>query len=594
MSVRSCNEPPPVSVSHPPRRAWLTRALLALSVTLSVTSHAVMSEAQQPQTRAACATPRKAVQQWIDNLQPTRNRPAIATACFDWADSDVPQPDRETSARRLLKVLDVQGLVVDYEGLPDEQVVADGGRVFLFPGIGYDEDGSTQVSDPSTSSHLPELFLVRKDGRWLISGDSIGAIDELYDATIHWDLAGVVERLPDWMKSRVLFGVAWWQVLGLAVLLIVGLLLRTIVAWVVQNWVARFIAKAQQRVGKQFVANLALPVGSLALAAWLGYGIPLLLLTVRTSRVLLIGVRILAAVSAVIVLYRLVDLLSDLFARRAEKTDTKLDDQLVPLLRRAAKSFVVILGGLFVLQNMNVDITSLLAVGTVGTLALSLAAKDTASNFFGSISIFADRPFQVGDWVVVGDVEGVVEEVGMRSTRIRTFKNSLVTMPNSLITVTPVDNFGVRAYRRSTTTLGVRYDTSPAQIEAFCDGIRAILQANPAVRKDAYEVHFTGFGAHSLDVMLYFFFAVDSWSDELRQRHLVYLEILRLAEELKVGFAFPTQTLLLEQVAEAEKVLGPDAPEVAVLRARVASFAPGGDRSRPEGPEVSDGYFPRS
>ncbi|MEM9189902.1 MAG: mechanosensitive ion channel family protein [Myxococcota bacterium] len=546
--------------------------------------------AQPPE--ADCSTPRRAVLTWLGNLQEDAYRPEVAVRCFDWDGADIERGEREALAERLKAVLDARGFFVELDDLPDNETADGKSRVYVLPNTRATEEGTTV--DVTESSRVPELWLVRSGGEWLVSAESVAEIDILYRATFTVDVEGVLDQLPDWMRDKPFLGVAWWQIIGLLLLVGLGFVARVLVAWVVRNWAARLIKRRKENADESFVVKLAAPVGTLALAGVLGWGLPLLRLGVRFNQVGMSIVRVIAAVSAVIVVYRLVDLVSNVFERRAEGTDTKLDDQLVPLLRRSAKGFVVILGLLFVLQNLSVDVTSLLAIGTVGTLALSLAAKDLAANLFGSISIFTDRPFQVGDWVVVGDVEGTVEEVGMRSTRIRTFYNSLVTLPNSTITVTPVDNYGAREYRRTNVTLNLTYDTTPEQMEAFCDGVRAILQANPNVRKDYYEVHFKAFGASSLDVMLYFFFKVDSWSAELRGRHAVYLEILRLARDLKVEFAYPTQTLHVASVAEAEKVVPASVPSNDELGATVKAFGPEGERARPEPLKISSGYFATS
>jgi MscS family membrane protein len=244
-----------------------------------------------------------------------------------------------------------------------------------------------------------------------------------------------------------------------------------------------------------------------------------------------------------------------------------------------------------VLQNLDVDVGSLLAGVSLGGLAFSLAARDTVANLFGSVSIFLDKPFQVGDWVVVDGVEGIVEEVGMRSTRIRTFYDSLVSVPNSRAADANVDNYGERRHRRTYVTVRVTYDTTPAQLEAFTDGVRAILAAHPKVRKDKYEVHFSGFGDSGLDVMVYFFFTVASWSEELEGRHEVFLELLRLAHAVGVSFAFPTRTLHVASAVPPEaraprEVLSEDA-----LASTVLAFGPGGRLSRPSGPRLTHGFF---
>src|SRR5690606_24921192 len=142
-------------------------------------------------------------------------------------------------------------------------------------------------------------------------------------------------------------------------------------------------------------------------------------------------------------------------ATKAESTDSKLDDQLVPLLRKAMKIFVVLVGALFLLQNLDVNVASLVAGLGIGGVAVALAAKDTIANFFGSLMIFIDRPFQIGDWVKIGETEGIVEVVGFRSTRVRTFYNSLVTVPNAHFTEAAIDNLGMREYRRTSTVLNL-------------------------------------------------------------------------------------------------------------------------------------------
>ena len=174
---------------------------------------------------------------------------------------------------------------------------------------------------------------------------------------------------------------------------------------------------------------------------------------------------------------------------------------------------------------------------------MALASKDSISNFFGSVTVLVDRPFEIGDWVIAEGIEGTVESVGFRSTRIRTFYNSVITLPNSRLTTTVVDNMGRRRYRRVKTVIGVQYNTTPDQIDAFCEGIRELIRRNSCTRKDYFHVYFNNFSESSLDIMLYFFLRVPDWSTELRERHRLFTEILRLAHELKISFAFPTRTL---------------------------------------------------
>ncbi|MFI4883390.1 MAG: mechanosensitive ion channel family protein, partial [Phycisphaerales bacterium JB064] len=200
-------------------------------------------------------------------------------------------------------------------------------------------------------------------------------------------------------------------------------------------------------------------------------------------------------------------------------------------------------GLVYVAHAMDYEVLPLLTGLGIGGLAVAFAAKDTIENFFGSIAVIADRPFEVGDWVKVDDVEGTVEELGLRSTRIRTFYDSLVTVPNATLVRAVVDNFGRRRYRRFSTHLALPYGTPPEKIEAFCEGVREIIEKHPKTRKDVYHIYLNRFGDSSLDVLVYIFHECPDWATELAERQRFMLDVLRLAEDVGVEFAFPTRTL---------------------------------------------------
>lgn len=401
----------------------------------------------------------------------------------------------------------------------------------------------------------------------------------------------ILRSLPKALRTPF-FNTEGWQILALLLIVSAGLVLRAVLQW----FLRRRLAPVVQKFGAKSVGNIvyafAGPGSTLVVSGLLAAFYPGLGLAPLLEAALRIFVRALAILAIVVSLYRIVDVLADRMATKAESTDSKLDDQLVPLLRKAMKIFVVLVGALFLLQNLDVNVASLVAGLGIGGVAVALAAKDTIANFFGSLMIFIDRPFQIGDWVKIGETEGIVEVVGFRSTRVRTFYNSLVTVPNAHFTEAAIDNLGMREYRRTSTVLNLTYATTPQQIQAFCEGVRAIIVANPHTRKDYYEVHFSGFGAHSLDVMLYFFFRVDSWTAELEERHNVYLEILRLAKSLAVEFALPTQTLHLESVAEPSraKVVSAAMTESDLGRA-INAFGPGGTSSRPTSLPLTEGAY---
>jgi MscS family membrane protein len=259
-----------------------------------------------------------------------------------------------------------------------------------------------------------------------------------------------------------------------------------------------------------------------------------------------------------IIFYKLVNVVAAYFGKLATKTESTLDDQLVPLLRKTLKAFVIIIGTLFILRDgLNLDIIPFLTGLSIGGVAIALAAQDTIKNFFGSVMIFIDKPFQVGDWITSGDIDGTVEEVGFRSTRVRTFRNSLMYVPNGKIADATLDNHGLRQYRRFFTTLTLTYDTPPVLIEEFVKGLREIVLAHPHTRKDMYHIYFNNLSSYSQDIMFYIFFEVPTWGEELACRHEVLVQTVKLANTLGVRFAFPTQTLHMESFPE-KKGLVPD------------------------------------
>lgn len=348
--------------------------------------------------------------------------------------------------------------------------------------------------------------------------------------------------LPSWLKDKA-FLIENWKWLGIALLLALAVALDRITRLVASGLFSRLISRAGRKTEPAECAKAGRPFGIMAGAAvWLIL-LPVLCLPEAGNNVLYVGGVFLLCLAGIWSTFKVIDVLSEYAARLTSKTDTKIDDLLVPLVRRTVKVFAVVFGVLFIADNLKMDVSSLIAGAGIGGLAFALAAKDTVANLFGSVTVLADRPFQIGDWVRIGDVDGSVEEVGLRTTRIRTFYNSLITMPNSRLTNEVVDNMGKRQYRRFSTKLGVTYDTAPEKIEAFCEGIREIIRLHPYTRKDYYHVYLNEFGPSSLNVMLYVFHEAPDWSTELRERHRLMIDIIRLAENLGVEFAFPTQTI---------------------------------------------------
>lgn len=360
-------------------------------------------------------------------------------------------------------------------------------------------------------------------------------------------ITAVLAPLMNWSKSTFLGvnNVQW--LLLLATILVCFIIYRltiiqskAILSRIVDHHKIKFPTRKLIRTAKM----AGLVTGSVF---WI-FGTEMIALPGQASAIVYRIGSILLTLGVVFLLYLLVDIISLYFYQRALKTENKFDDILVPLIRKTLKTFVVLMGLIMVGESFTLDMKNILAGLGIGGIAFALAAKDTISNIFGSITVLFDRPFRIGDWVVIdGKIEGTIEEVGLRSTRIRTFYNSLITLPNGQLTNVHIDNLGQRTYRRFKTTVSVQYDTPPEKIEALCEGIRHIILNHKWTRKDYFHVYFNNLSDSSLDILVYLFWKVPDWSQELAERHRLLIDILRLGRELDIKFAFPTQTVHLHQ-----------------------------------------------
>ncbi len=245
--------------------------------------------------------------------------------------------------------------------------------------------------------------------------------------------------------------------------------------------------------------------------------------------------------------WRLIDGLAAYFRARAAETESSLDDQLVPFIAKTLKIFTAITAVLVIAQNMGYSISGLIASLGIGGIAVAMAARDTIANVFGSVMILIDRPFSIGDWIKTSEFEGVVEEIGFRSTRIRTFAQTLVNVPNSLLANMVIDNIDARAKRRIKMRIGLTYSTTPTQMQQAISGIEALLDAHPGVDKHFKLVKFDEFEDSSLSIFLYYFSASTDWSEYLQVRQEVNMQIMQLLESMHLDFAFPTRTVHLEK-----------------------------------------------
>ncbi len=223
-----------------------------------------------------------------------------------------------------------------------------------------------------------------------------------------------------------------------------------------------------------------------------------------------------------------------------------LDSQLIKLGMRFA-GMVIAVG--FLIQGsyeLGFPTYSVLAGLGVGGLAVALAARDSLANLLGSMLIMIEKPFRVGHYVKVSGGEGTVEDVGFRSTRIRTGDNSLISIPNNSVVNATVENLSLRKMRRQRFLIQVTYDTPREKLEQLIAGIKQIITDHPLTNKTNFNVRFNDFGESSLNILIYFHIETTDYSAELAAREEILLQIMDLAKQLGIDFAFPTRTLVIE------------------------------------------------
>ena len=207
------------------------------------------------------------------------------------------------------------------------------------------------------------------------------------------------------------------------------------------------------------------------------------------------------------------------------------------------------------LQVWGINVTALVASLGIGGLAFALAAKDTAANLFGSFSLLADKSIRIGEWIKVNGVEGTVENIGMRTTKIRSFQKSLITVPNHIVANKPIENFSRRGIRRIKMHIGLTYSTNSEQIVQIIDAIKLMLKEHEGIsQKDSLMVNFDSFGDSALNIFIYSFTKTANWANYLDIREDIHLKIMKIVEENGSSFAFPSQSIYVEQMP-SENVL---------------------------------------
>lgn len=257
---------------------------------------------------------------------------------------------------------------------------------------------------------------------------------------------------------------------------------------------------------------------------------------------------LIVVISAVIWAFlRIIDVFSSIMIRRAERTESKTDNQIIPFMFEVLKVVMLIIGVFVILGTVfNLNIGSLIAGLGIGGLAVALAAKETLENLLGSFTIFLDKPFSSGDLVKVGEITGVVEKIGFRSTRIRTLEQSFVTVPNKKMVDAELDNLTQRTMQRVRFFLKLRLDTTELQLNEIKKEIKTVLEQNPFIL-DNPTVKLYEFSDSALEILIIYLVNTPDYIEMLGVREEINFKILSIVEKANAKIAIPAASVFMEK-----------------------------------------------
>ncbi len=344
---------------------------------------------------------------------------------------------------------------------------------------------------------------------------------------------------------------SWGRLLTSFVIILLTYVARKIVGYLFENWLHRIAAKTSWEFDDKMVPAMRAPVGWMIFVIGLFIALTILNLSPDWDRAIVLGVK--AATMTIVFwgILKAVDVLAETMMGVAKKREMAIYG-FIPLLQKAARTFLLVVAIILVVQNLGYSVSSLLAGLGIGGLAVALAAQETLGNFFGSVSLVADRPFKVGDWIQVGDkVDGDVEAIGMRSTKVRTWSKSLMSIPNKVLANEMIENWSRMPKRRVKQYIGVTYGTPADTMHDLVKDIKQLLRDDEGVQQDFILVNFTDFGDSSLQILVYYFTTTTAWLEHMDIRQRINIKIMKAVEARGASMAFPTRSLHFEgEIAE--------------------------------------------
>lgn len=326
-----------------------------------------------------------------------------------------------------------------------------------------------------------------------------------------------------------------------------GFILSKIVYWIFKKFVSKVTAKTKTKVDDLLIDMLEEPImyAIVILGFWLGF---------RKLELPESATSFMEHVFTFVFIFNITWLVArtiDAFFQEylvplTARSESDFDDQIIPIIRKGVRGLIWSLGIVIGLDNAGFDIMALIAGLGIGGLALALAAQDTVKNIFGGIMIFIDKPFKLNERIKVNGFDGTVQEVGIRSTRIRTLEGRLVTMPNATFSETSIENVTAEPTRKVVLNLGLTYDTTPEKMEEAINTLKTLVVDFQDKIKEDHLISFNNFGDFSLGIL--FIYYIKPGADIFKTQSEMNLEILKRFNSKGLEFAFPTQTIFKKEL----------------------------------------------
>ena len=522
-------------------------------------------------------------------------------------------PERGRYAKEIQTVLMLKEILDRFELPPNDEIPGD-------EAVADQENPLTHWTIPDTDITIAKVEEGPRAGKFLFTADTVERVEEFYERAKHLPykpgaLVGVYENylhrpgrmlprslalvFPQWSKTDVV-GKPLWKWLGFATVVVVAFFL---VIWLLR-WGRRWDER-HQSAGALMRFGLPLSVvagiGILYACRYVLFSVFRLFGDFGNLVSFVIWTLIFAGVGwlALLISSRIADVINDVRHVR----EGSIDGQLVRVFLRLVSLVILVFLVIYAADFFGIPLTPVLAGLGVGGIAIALAVRPTLENIIGGLTLFADKPVRIGNFCRFGDEYGTVEEIGLRSTRLRKLDDTVVSVPNADFSQRELTNYGRRRRWLYQTTLGLRYETTAEQLRYVMAKLREMLLGHPKVSPDSLHVRFDGFGAYSLDVKVFAYIRTRDWLNYRAIREDINLRMVDIVKEAGTGFAFPSQTAYLGRDAGLDAEGGQHAEtQVQAWRSKGRLPFPEFDEGLSEGkedildypPEGSPDYKPRA